>query len=229
MEITMYDTLLQLPLFQGLGRMDLTNILSKVKLSFHKFEPDEVIVRQGDKCEQLLFFLSGELLAETNHFDPSYVYTEVYKKPAVIEPYSVFGLHPNFLSTYKARTKVKMLMIEKKYSLTELNNYEIFHINYLNILSNQVQIEHKKINKVYASGVHNKIVQFFLIQARKTDGEKNIKIKMEDLAALIDETRINVSRELNDMNDRGLIELGRKSIFIPALEKLSTSIQTTKE
>ena len=103
--------------------MDLTNILSKVKLSFHKFEPDEVIVRQGDKCEQLLFFLSGELLAETNHFDPSYVYTEVYKKPAVIEPYSVFGLHPNFLSTYKARTKVKMLMIEKNIATGDISSH----------------------------------------------------------------------------------------------------------
>ena len=225
----MYDTLLQLPLFQGLGRMDLTNILSKVKLSFHTFEPDEIIVRQDDKCEQLLFFLSGELLAETRHFDPLYFYTEVYKKPSVIEPYSVFGLHPNYQSSYKARTRVKILIIEKKYILTELNNYEIFRINYLNILSNQVQVEHKRMNKLYTTGVRQKIIQFFLLQAHKVEGEKIIKIKMEDLAKIIDATRINVSRELNEMNEKGLIELGRKSIYIPALEQLALSYRKSND
>ena len=229
MEITMYDTLLQLPLFQGLGRMDLTNILSKVKFSFHTFEPNEVIVRQDDKCEQLLFFLSGELLAETRHYDPTYVYTEVYKKPSVIEPYSVFGLHPNYLSTYIARKKTKFLLIEKRYILTELNNYEIFRINYLNILCNQVQVERQKINKMYAVGVQKKIIRFFFLQARKQEGEKIIKIKMEDLAQIIDETRINVSKELNEMNEKGWIELGRKTIFIPALEKLTSIIRTTND
>ena len=33
---TMFDTLLQLPLFQGLAQEDFTNILGKVKLSFTK-------------------------------------------------------------------------------------------------------------------------------------------------------------------------------------------------
>ena len=44
---------------------------------------------------------------------------------------------------------------------------------------------------------------------------------MEDLAGLIDETRFNVSKELNDMQEKGLVELSRKEIFIPAMEKLS--------
>ena len=34
MESSMYDTLLQLPLFQGLGKVDLTNILSKERIVF---------------------------------------------------------------------------------------------------------------------------------------------------------------------------------------------------
>ena len=48
-----------------------------------------------------------------------------------------------------------------------------------------------------------------------------IKIKMEDLASLIDETRINVSKVLNDLQEQGLVQLSRKEISIPALEKLT--------
>lgn len=219
----MYDTLLQLPLFQGLGKTDLTNILSKVKLSFQKYDPEETIVKQGDKCEELMFFLSGQLVAETEHSDSNYTYSELFLKPMVIEPYSLFGLHPNYHATYKTRTEVNMLTIGKKYMLTELNLYEIFRINYLNILSNQVQVEHDKLFKVYATGIRKKLINFFAIQAFKPEGEKSIKVKMEDLAKIIDETRINVSRELNNMQEKGLIELKRKSIIIPALEKLINS------
>ena len=56
---TMFDTLLQLPLFQGLAQEDFTNILGKVKLSFTKHKAGEVIVKAGDTCSQLIF--SGTL------------------------------------------------------------------------------------------------------------------------------------------------------------------------
>lgn len=36
---TMYDKLLQLPLFQGICKNDFTTILEKVKLHFHNIHP----------------------------------------------------------------------------------------------------------------------------------------------------------------------------------------------
>ena len=56
---TMFDTLLQLPLFQGLAQEDFTNILGKVKLSFTKHKAGEVIVKAGDTCSQLIFVLKS--------------------------------------------------------------------------------------------------------------------------------------------------------------------------
>lgn len=40
---TMFDTLLQLPLFQGLAQEDFTCILEKVKLHFTKHKPGELL------------------------------------------------------------------------------------------------------------------------------------------------------------------------------------------
>ena len=53
-------------------------------------------------------------------------------------------------------------------------------------------------------------------------GSKKLCVKMNDLATLMDATRLNVSRELNALEAEGLISLRRKEIFIPALEKLTT-------
>ena len=45
---------------------------------------------------------------------------------------------------------------------------------------------------------------------------------METLAQDIHESRLNLSRELNSMNEEGLIRLSRGKIEIPALENLIT-------
>jgi CRP-like cAMP-binding protein len=44
---------------------------------------------------------------------------------------------------------------------------------------------------------------------------------MEDWANLIDETRINLSRLLNELQSKGLVQLKRKEFFIPDFEKLT--------
>ena len=72
MEITMYDTLLQLPLFQGLCKNDFTSILGKVKLHFRKYNADEIIVEQGEPCTELIFLLNGEISSQIVDEQKSY-------------------------------------------------------------------------------------------------------------------------------------------------------------
>ena len=71
----MYDTLLQLPLFQGLSKEDLTNILAKVKLHFLRFKDDEVILEAGTTCDLFMFIIKGAISATTISPDGSYEVT----------------------------------------------------------------------------------------------------------------------------------------------------------
>ncbi len=220
MEITMYDTLLQLPLFQGLCKNDFTGIIGKVKLHFRKYDAKGTIVKQGEPCTRLIFLLSGEIVSQAADSRQVYSLIETFGSPFVIEPSSLFGMHTRYTATYKARTEANVVGVEKAYILTELNKYEIFRLNYLNILSNRAQVAYDKLWNSRAGSIQEKIAGFVSLRALKPDGEKVLKIRMEDLAALIDETRINVSKALNDLQERELVHLSRKEIHIPALEKL---------
>ena len=204
MEITMYDTLLQLPLFQGLCKNDFTNIIGKVKLHFRKYNADDIIVEQGAPCTQLIFLLNGEIISQTTD-----------------NRHSLFGMQTNYTATYKARTDINIVTIDKLFVLNELNNYEIFRLNYLNILSNRAQVAYEKLWNSHIGNTEEKILNFLVLRSMKPEGKKILKIKMEDLASLIDETRINVSKVLNDLQEQGLVQLSRKEISIPALEKLT--------
>lgn len=217
----MYDTLLQLPLFQGLCKNDFTNILGKVKLHFRKYDADETIVEQGEPCTRLIFLLNGEICSQATDEQHAYSLHETFHSPFVIEPYSLFGMRTHYSATYKARTAANLVSIDKSFVLSELNHYEIFRLNYLNILSNRAQVACGKLWSSHIGGTKDKIINFLTLRSMKPDGEKRLRIKMEDLANLIDETRINVSKELNEMQEKGLVQLSRKEIFIPALEKLT--------
>lgn len=216
----MYDTLLQLPLFQGLCKNDITNIIGKVKLHFRKYNADEIVVEQGALCQQLIFLLNGELISQATDKQHLYSLYEVVEGPAVLEPYSLFGMQTHYTATYRARNEANVVSIDKSFVLSELNHYEIFRLNYLNILSNRSQVAHDKLWNSRIGNIQSKITNFIVLRSMKPEGEKVLKIKMEDLATLIDETRINVSRTLNYMQMKGLVQLSRKEISIPSLDKL---------
>ena len=135
----MFDTLLQLPLFQGLAQEDFTNILGKVKLSFTKHKAGEVIVKAGDTCSQLIFVLKGEISSCTSSANTSYSSTEYFQAPYVIEPQSLFGMSTSYVSAYTAQTETHTGSISKAFVMSELFKYDIFRLNYMNIISNRAQ------------------------------------------------------------------------------------------
>ena len=217
----MYDNLLQLPLFQGMRKEDFTTILERVKFHFISYKPNETIIRQGTRCDQLFFLLNGSILAHTADKEHNYALSEVFKAPYIIEPYSLFGMDTCFKATYQANEEAKLLSIDKSFVYNELNNHEIFRLNYLNILSSRYQAASQRLWNGHIGTLEEKFASFLLNRCQRPDGEKYLQITMEDLGNLINETRINVSRMLNDLQQKGLLQLKRKEIYIPALDKLT--------
>lgn len=221
METTMYDMLLQLPLFQGLGKNDFTNILSKVKFHFSTYKAGEKIIAKGEPCRNLVFLLSGSMIAESDFEEEKFVFGEVLTAPYLIEPFSLFGLHQRFMSTYIAKTDVSMMTIEKEFLSTELNKYETFRINFINFLSNGTQHLYERVRRIsYGNSTEKKIVDFLFLFSDLPYGEKIMRVRMEDLALLLGCTRNKISLALNNLEDKKLISLQRMGFKVPALEKL---------
>lgn len=220
----MYDNLLQLPLFQGLCKDDFTTLIEKVKLHFITCKEGETIAAQDEICNRLLFILDGEVTVKRTDKEHHYSLTEQLDAPHIIELYSMFGMYPTFKATYKAKTEVKLLSINKPYIYNELHKYEIVRINYLNLLSNTCQSAHRKLWNSHHGTMEAKIAHFLTNRCLKPQGEKVLHITMEDLGNLIDETRMNVSRLLNELQQNELLQLRRKEIYIPSLEKLTAHL-----
>ena len=218
---TMFDTLLQLPLFQGLCHEDFTSILDKVKLHFIKHKAGETIIENGSPCKQLRFLLKGKVSIVTTSKENIYTVIEQMEAPYLIEPQSLFGMNTNYASSYIAHTEAHTISISKAFVLSDLFNYDIFRLNYMNIVSNRAQNLYSRLWEEPTIDLKEKISRFFLLHCEKTQGEKIFKVKMDDLARYLDDTRLNTSKALNELQDKGLIELRRKEILIPDAQKLN--------
>lgn len=226
---TMFDTLLQLPLLQGLAKEDFTHILAKVKLSFVKYYPGDIIASSGNPCRQLIYVLRGRYTTSTTSPDGNFSFIEEWQVPTLLFPQSLFGMNTHYPATCVAVEETHVVYIDKSEILNELFNYEIFRFNYMNILSNRAQIYQKKVWTPYSGDSTQRIYHFILSLSERPVGKKTLKISMEHLGNIINETRVSVSHSLKELQKEGLVELKRKEIIIPSLEELRSHLFADKQ
>ncbi|MBR5891688.1 MAG: Crp/Fnr family transcriptional regulator [Bacteroidaceae bacterium] len=216
----MYERLLRQPYFQGMSKDNITAILDKVKLEFKRFKTGEVIARQSSPCNDITMLINGTVVASRTPQNGCYTFFEEIEAPFAFEPNSLFGLKACYKNTYHAKEECDILVINKSYIFTEFARHEIFLMNILNLTSQRTQQKEKHIWKDRSMNIPEKIADFFASRSELPDGRKALKTKMEDMAAILGETRINISRALNELQTRGAVELKRKEIIVPSLKKL---------
>lgn len=224
MKLTIFETLLRLPLFQGLGSNELMDIVNRTQMEF-RTEPNGVeLVKEGDICDKLLFLLDGKIYAETTNSNHRFILGEILSAPFVFQPECLFGLTTRFTKSFYVKDDAQLLILSKQTIVEQFFHYEIFHFNLLNLLSSQIQQAQKLLWKETSKDLMHKFVFFVQTRAIRPAGEKILKIKMEDLASFLGETRLNISRMLHALHEEKLIEINRKEIIIPALENLIIKI-----
>ena len=220
MEHNMCGMLMRLPLFQGMSHGELFEVLEQVVFHFHKAEDGEVVFEQGEPCDRLTFLMGGQLVAETKATHVDLSLSEVFAPCVVIEPQSLFGKRPCYRATYTAQGGVSLLSIDKRYVYSLISSYEIFRINLLNLLGSKVENLYEHSWAICPQALEGRIALFIRNLCTIPQGCKVLSVKMEDLASLMDDTRLNISRVLNKWQAEELVTLRRKEFVIHDLRKL---------
>lgn len=199
---------------------DIEAIVDHTPLGFSKCGKGKVIIEDGEPCDHLRFLLQGECIATSTADDGSYGIGEVIKSPEVIQPECLFGLHQRYTKTLTSTSECSIVSIKKNDVTRLMSEFDIFRLNILNIMSTRTQRLSRHSWRKLPETIRQKIFRFIETRCSKPAGHKMLRIKMEVLADQIGESRINVSRCLNELEKQGILTHSRAIMDIPALERL---------
>jgi len=218
--LKIYDKLLQFTLFQGMSHADLMEVVTHTKLGFQKAVAGKRVVKEGDECTHLIFLVNGMLQCETISDDKNCKVIETMEAPYTLQPERIFGLSQRYASTFKSITDCNFITIDKQEVLLLLETQLVFRLNMLNILATETQRLRHHAWRSAPKTLQQRIIRFFFSRSLHPAGHKTFYLLMNQLAAELNDSRLDISRALNDMQSRGLLTLHRGRIEIPMLERL---------
>ena len=219
-----YELLTKLPLLQGISGKELAHIENMTGMEINEVPAmKRPLIRQNDPCTHLVFLTTGKMMREYTSHDGRFQTKSVLQAPTLLEPYNLFGLNCKFRCSYTPLENVSVITVKKTDVQQHLMKTEIFRINYFNLLSAIIHKKDMLLRPCRHLTVKEKILQFILKLFPDCESQAEIAIKMTDLAEYIDETRLNTSRALNQLEKAGLMELKRSLIVIPDIKKIHES------
>ena len=218
--LQIYDRLLQFPLFQGMSRDDLEIVAGHTRFGFQKVTAGRQIIHAGDPCTHLYFLINGTLKVETFSDDSRYSVTEQMSSPYILQQESIFGYYQRYTHNFYALTDANFLTLDKEEVVRLSEDFLVFRLNLMNHLATQTQKLIQMQWRRSPLSLRERIVRFFFQHTLYPAGPKTFHILMERLAEEVNDSRLNVSRALNRMQESGVIELHRGRIEIPQLERL---------
>ena len=212
--------LMRLPLFQGMSQDHLFEIIEQATFRFSKVGDGKTAFAQGEGCNRLTFLMGGELTATTQAPHAELSLEETIKPYAVIEPQSLFGKRPSYKATYTARGEASLLSIDKQYVYALIGSYEIFRINLLNLFGSRVEDLCARQWAIKPQPLEGRLISFVHTLCTTSQGSKTVHVKMEELAQLLDCTRLSISNILNKWKEEGYIAMRRKEFVIHDMARL---------
>lgn len=211
---SMFDTLMELPLFKGVSQERMSKTVGSCKFHFLKYLPGNVIFRAGEACNDVAFIISGSVRITIAGTDGRFSISQTIDAPDVISPDFLFGRRTTYPGTVETVDTVSILRINKNDYINILNSDTVFLYNYLNLLSVNAQKAVDGILAVSNGDIAERIAYWVsaLTQPRSHDIE--LQCTRRDLTGLFNVPRTALKAALDEMRERHLIEYTPTSIKV---------------
>lgn len=214
MNLTMYDKLMSLPLFNGLTRTQLSDFLAKTNVNFVNYKRGETIVREGERVDSLRYLISGRAKSRFECESVQLSVSQTVLPGYVFAPERLFGLLHTYPATVVATEASSILQFRKDEYLRALHSNDIFLVNILNYLSFRTQRPVASIKKMGAGTLDSFIgYLLFILTDRQSEGIE-IRSTRETLHSLTNISYSQIDISLQRMRSAGLIDYARNIIYV---------------
>ncbi len=217
----MYEILLGLPLFKGVSRERLSEVIGSVKFHFLKYLPNDTIVSAGDPCTHIKFIISGSARLTIANNDSRFLVSQTLSAPDVIAPECLFGSVTSYPCSGVAIEPTGILQISKADYLKILNMDQIFLFNYLNILSMNAQKATQGILAVTTGNLEERIAFWIVALTQRRGTDITLACRQRDLYSLFGVQRTSLKATLESLKERDIISYSSSEIRIKSRQSLT--------
>jgi|GEM_PF-1839689 len=209
----LYIRATSLPLLQGLSAEHILQMQERGAMRIISMEPEEGdIVVEGQFCKNLILLMEGTIACTTKGKD--WTLTEDIHAPEVVEEETLWSLSQAYKHTYTPITEGRMIIVDRHHVMHTMMQFEIFRINLLTRMSTRLERKELLSRRFPPRGTEEKILHFIHTISHTTTFPKSLHIKMTTLADIVDDTRLNVSHALRNLQQQGMLTLSRGHIII---------------
>lgn len=184
-----------------------------IKGKIVSFKKDDVIVNEGDICNNIYYVIEGEVSIYTySHQDNIYLIRQVREKQ-VFAQQLIFASNNHFLGSVIANKKTTIKIISKSILLDHLTNKEFLEL-YLNNISNNFLYLQNRLKVLSQKSIKEKLLFYLENKAKALNSKKIYITSKKDLAQYLNIPRPSLSRELINLQNQGLITYERHYIIL---------------
>lgn len=222
---SMYEQLMQLPLFQGVSTEKITALVEKLPFHFLKFHNGDQIFAAGDPCTHIRFIVSGQVSIETQWRRLRVSMTQTLTTPHVLAAECLFGRKTVYPYTAVAQGSCGILQLVKSDYIKMVSSDKVFLFNILNYLSSGSQRNTASILATRDGSVAERFAM--LMDLLAVSGATDIKLhyKQKDLSALLGTQRTTLIATLDKLSDQGIIEYDSNELSVLDIQGLISTIR----
>ena len=137
--MSIYEKILNLPLFKGLSTEALERFVTKTPISFYKCKEGDLIAQPGLRCDSVRFVLGGNIRTEKVVMDGTLSVIEYLGEGSMLGADRLYGIDTHYAEKVIAAENCSIMEFSKKYFINLLREDQLILINYLNYLSKEAQ------------------------------------------------------------------------------------------
>lgn len=208
------EIIMESPLFKGLSKDELTDILEGNYKEVH-YAKGDLVALQGDPCRSLMMILKGTVRSDMTDPAGKLVTIATLSVPDILAPAFIYAGHNEFPVDITATTDLTLMVIGRESFSKLLQQHIIVLNNFLRMISDQTQFLTQKIRFLQFGTMKTKLASYFVEKLTAVPG---IEFQMEEsqqaLADRFGVTRPALARAIGEMVSDGIIHVGKKKITV---------------
>lgn len=213
---TMYEMIMDLPLFKGVGKDHVSQFLEKTHISFDNYQPGEVVTATGERVNTLKFLISGKVEIRHPLKNRRLTVTEICGSGRALGAERLFGISTGYPFEIVALTKASVMSFRKEQYLNLVQTDNIYLLNFFNYLSLRAQRPSEAVASYCSGDIHSRLKVLVAVLSEPSAREIVINGDSGDIAEYCGVTTEAFLKWIEEIRKTGMATIEEEGMRIPS-------------